>query len=333
MSDQPSGEFARIARHFAPLAARFPGAYGLTDDAASFGLAPGEQAVVTTDAVVAGVHFVGDEPPGLIAQKALRVNLSDLAAKGARPLGYTLAAILPREIDDAWLAAFTAGLAADQAEFGIPLIGGDTVATPGPLTLSITALGAVTGTMVRRAGARPGDRIYVSGTIGDAALGLDVLKGGLVGLGAADRGFLVERYRLPVPRLALGRTLAGHVSAGLDVSDGLVADLGHLAACSGVDAAIEQPRIPLSAAAAAALAADPAAARSVLTGGDDYELLFTASQEKHDIILQLASAAGTPVTVIGEVAASGAGGVPGAVVVRDQAGRDVTPTAGGYQHF
>src|SRR5215471_11161619 len=172
VADPPSDEFARIARFFAPLAQNFPGAYGLTDDAASFGLAAGEQAVVTTDAVVAGVHFIGDEPPGLIARKALRVNLSDLAAKGARPIGYTLAAVLPAAIDDAWLAAFAAGLAADQAEFGIPLIGGDTVGTSGPLTLSITALGAVSGGMVRRAGARPGDRVYVTGTIGDAALGL-----------------------------------------------------------------------------------------------------------------------------------------------------------------
>ncbi len=329
-----SDEFARIARYFAPLAATFPGAYGLTDDAASFGLAHGEQAVVTTDAVVAGVHFIGDEPPGLIARKALRVNLSDLAAKGARPLGYTLAAVLPQAIDDTWLEAFAAGLAADQAEYGVPLIGGDTVATPGPLTLSITALGVVAGAMVRRAGARPGDQVYVSGTVGDAALGLAALRGRLAGLGAAARGFLVDRYQLPQPRLALGRALAPHVSAALDVSDGLVADLGHIAACSGVAAVIEQARVPLSAAATAAVAADPAAYQAVLGGGDDYELLFTASQEKHDIIVKLASAAATPVTVIGAiVAGDGAGSAPGAIIVRDRDGRDVTPAAGGYRHF
>jgi thiamine-monophosphate kinase len=328
-----SDEFTRIARYFAPLARTFPGAYGLTDDAATVALAPGEQAVVTTDAVVAGVHFIGDEPPGLIARKALRVNLSDLAAKGARPIGYTLAAVLPATIDDAWLAAFAAGLAADQAEFGVPLIGGDTVATPGPLTLSITAIGALAGPMVRRAGARPGDRVYVSGTIGDAALGLAALRGRLAGLAAADRGFLVERYQLPRPRLALGRALAGHVTAAMDVSDGLVADLGHVAATSGVGAVVEAERVPLSAAAAAALAADPGARDGVLAGGDDYELLFTASQEKHDIIVKLATAAATPVTVIGEIVAGGAGDVPGGVLVRDRDGRDVTPAAGGYRHF
>ena len=210
-------EFTRIARFFAPLAAGFPGAFNLTDDAAAFGLAAGEQAVVTTDAVVAGVHFIGDEPPGLIARKALRVNLSDLAAKGARPLGYTLAAVLPAAIDDAWLEAFAAGLAADQAEFGISLIGGDSVGTPGPLTLSITALGALRGAMVRRAGAQPGDRICVSGTIGDAALGLAVLRGRLPALDAAAREALVDRYRLPRPRLELGQAIGPLASAGLDV--------------------------------------------------------------------------------------------------------------------
>jgi thiamine-monophosphate kinase len=321
-----SDEFTRIARFFAPLAAGFPGAYGLTDDAASFGLAPGEQAVITTDAVVAGVHFIGDEPPGLIARKALRVNLSDLAAKGARPLGYTLAAVLPATIDDAWLEAFAAGLAADQAEFGIPLIGGDTVATPGPLTLSITALGVVAGPMLRRAGARPGDRLYLSGTLGDAALGLKVLRGNLKVLAEAERGVLAERYRLPQPRLALGRALAGHATAGLDVSDGLVQDLGHIATGSGVGAVVALDGLPLSGAARAAVMAEPGLWAAVLGGGDDYELLFTASQEKHDIIVKLASASATPVSVIGEIVA-GQG-----VVVRDRDGRDVTPAVTGYRH-
>jgi thiamine-monophosphate kinase len=326
-----SDEFARIARFFAPLAAGFPGAFSLTDDAALIEPAQGEALVVTTDAVVAGVHFIGDEPPGLIARKALRVNLSDLAAKGARPLGYTLAAVLPAAIDDAWLAAFAAGLGADQAEFGISLIGGDTVATPGPLTLSITALGAVRGAMLRRAGARPGDHVCVSGTIGDAALGLAALRGRAAGLGAAERAFLVERYRLPVPRLRLGRAFAGLASAALDVSDGLVGDLAHLAACSAVGAVVERDRVPLSAAAAAAVASDPGAWQAILGGGDDYELLFTVPQEKHDIIGEVASAAGTPVTVIGAIVAAGEAPA-GSVVVRDRAGRDVTPAVTGYRH-
>jgi len=327
-----SDEFTRIARFFAPLAAGFPGAYGLTDDAARLELEPGEAAIVTTDALVAGVHFIGDEAPALIARKALRVNLSDLAAKGARPLGYTLAAVLPSAIDDAWLADFVDGLAADQAEFGISLMGGDSVATPGPLTLSITALGAVRGAMLRRAGARPGDRVWVSGTLGDAALGLAVLRGRGPGLDDAARAYLTDRYRLPRPRLALGRGLAGLATAGLDVSDGLVADLGHIAATSGVGALIERDRLPLSSAAAAAVAADPGAWAAVLGGGDDYELLFTVPQEKHDIMVKAASAAGTPVTIIGEIVA--ADQVPaGEVVVRDRAGRVVTPASAGYRHF
>jgi thiamine-monophosphate kinase len=326
-----SDEFARIARFFAPLAASFPGAFNLTDDAARLELASDEAAIVTTDALVAGVHFIGDEPPALIARKALRVNLSDLAAKGARPLGYTLAAVLPAAIDDAWLEGFVGGLAADQAEFGISLIGGDSVATPGPLTLSITALGAVRGAMTRRAGARPGDRIYVSGTIGDAALGLLALRGRLPHLASSEREALVERYRLPRPRLHLGQALRGQASAGLDVSDGLLADLGHIADCSGVGAVVERAKIPLSGAAAAAVSADPAAWQAVLGGGDDYELLFTASQEIHGIIVKRASDTGTPVTVIGEVVATG--GVPKNVVVRDHDGLDVTPAQAGYRHF
>lgn len=321
-----SDEFARIARFFAPLAAAFPGAFGLTDDAAAFGLAPGEQAVVTTDALVASVHFIGDEPPGLIARKALRVNLSDLAAMGARPLGYTLAAVLPRATDDAWLAAFTEGLALDQASFGIALMGGDSVATPGPLTLSITAIGRAGLSLLRRAGARPGDRIYVSGTIGDAALGLAALQGRLDGLDPAARAALIARYRLPEPRLALGQALVGHASAALDISDGLVGDLGHIAACSGVGALVERAQIPLSAAAATVVAGDAAWFDTVLTGGDDYELLFTAAAEKHDIINKLAIDLGVPVTVVGEIVAAG-------LVVRDRDGRDVTPRVTGYRHF
>ncbi|MEJ0067461.1 MAG: AIR synthase-related protein [Pseudomonadota bacterium] len=185
--------------------------------------------------------------------------------------------------------------------------------------------------MTRRAGAKPGDRIYVSGTIGDGALGLLALRGRLPRLAAAECDALADRYRLPRPRLRLGQALVGRASAALDVSDGLIGDLGHIADCSEVGAVVERARIPLSAAAAAAVAADPAAWQAVLAGGDDYELLFTASQEIHGIIVKLASDTGTPVTVIGEIVA--AGGVPKNVVVRDHDGRDVTPAQAGYRHF
>jgi thiamine-monophosphate kinase len=323
-----SGEFALIEKYFAPLARAYPGALGLTDDAALIEVPPGKRLVITTDALVATVHFRGDEPADLVARKALRVNLSDLAAMGAEPLGYTLATVLPRDIDEAWIARFAAGLAADQAEFGIALLGGDTTATPGPLTLSITALGLVPadGALLRR-GARPGDRVMVSGTIGDAALGLDIIEGRLTGLAEADAEFLVERYRLPQPRLALGGKLPGIASAGLDLSDGLVADLGHIAVLSGVAMRLLAERIPLSEPARRALAANPALLERVLAGGDDYELALTISPANSGRLMKLARAAGVVVTEIGIVEA-GAG-----VRVADASGRDVTPISGGYAHF
>jgi thiamine-monophosphate kinase len=313
------GEFDRIARFFAPLAAGFPGALGLTDDAALIDPGAGRELVVTTDALVADVHFRSQDPPDLVARKALRVNLSDLAAMGAEPVCYTLATILPPTVDEAWLAAFVRGLAADQAEFGIALAGGDSVRTTGPATLSVTAIGRVeAGRALRRSGARPGDRVYVSGTIGDGALGLAVLTGTLSD--DAD-GTLANRYLLPRPRLALGRALLGKASAALDVSDGLVADLGHIAATSGVRIIIEAGRVPLSSAASAALADEPRLIEPILTGGDDYELAFTSPDVLPEVL------AGVPITCIGRVEA-GRG-----VTVLDRQGRPVTLAAGGYRHF
>ncbi len=240
-SDRRPGEFELIAELFAPLSKGAPGAFDLTDDAAVLAPPPGHELVLKTDAIVEGVHFFRTDPPGAIAQKALRVNLSDLAAKGAEPAGYLMALLLPDWPDKAWLHAFADGLAADQATFGLSLMGGDTSATPGPLAVSISAFGFVpAGAMIRRAGAQPGDLVFVSGTIGDAGGGLAVLKG--------NRSVpeLVARYRLPEPRLALGPALRGIASASLDVSDGLMADLGHIAEVSKVRIEVDAARIPLS---------------------------------------------------------------------------------------
>ncbi len=327
MTSRKTGEFERIASFFAPLAADFPGALGLLDDAAVMRPAEGCQFVVTTDTIVAGVHYIGDEPPGLVAQKLLRVNLSDIAAKGARPVAYTLNIALPSEIDDDWLERFTAGLAADQRRFGIALAGGDSVSTPGPVTLTITAIGEVTvGAELRRSGARPGDVVYVTGTIGDGALGLKVLRGGLAGLSEAHRAALTDRYRLPQPRVACGPRLVGLAHGSIDVSDGLVADLGHVAEVSGVAAVVEAASVPLSAAGAAALALDPALRESVLGGGDDYELLFTAPAEAADRIAALAAELGLPITAIGRIE-SGRG-----VRVRDAEGADIQLRVTGFTH-
>ena len=317
-------EFEMIGRLFAPLAASYPGALGLTDDAALVDVAPGHQLVVTKDAMVAGVHFLADDPPGLIARKLLRVNLSDLAAMGARPFAALMACAFPRGTTDDWLRAFADGLGEDCRAYGIALIGGDTVATPGPLTLSLTALGQVpAGTALRRSGARAGDLVWVSGTIGDGALGLAAVTGRLPGLAADHAAWLAGRYRLPEPRLALGLRLAGLASAAMDVSDGLVADLGHLCRASGLDAEIDAARVPLSAAAKAALAGDQEPLATLLAGGDDYELLFTAP-EAAGVLNSL----GLPVTAIGRM-------VEGSGVVRvlGPDGAALVLPATGWRHF
>ncbi len=324
------GEFELIARYFAPLAEAAPGAQGLLNDAAVFDPARADSLVLTLDTMVEGVHFLAEDPPGLIGRKLLRVNLSDLAAMGARPRGYLLATAFPKDLDEAWIAAFAAGLAEDQAVFGIALYGGDTVSTPGPLTLSLTAFGEVPqGRALSRAGARAGDLVYVSGTIGDGALGLRVLRGEYPALSAAERAALAARYQLPEPRLALGEALAaqGLASAALDVSDGLVADLAHITQASGVAAEVEAGSVPLSPAARAALSSDPALLPGLLSGGDDYELLFSAAPERAGELADLAQGLDLPLAPIGRLVA-GSG-----VRVLDQKGREIDLSEAGWRHF
>jgi thiamine-monophosphate kinase len=300
-----SAEDSLIVRYFKPLATD-PGAFDLTDDAAIL-KSSGDELVVTTDAIVEGVHFLSDDPPDTIARKALRVNLSDLAAKGATPAGFVLTLAL-READDAWLAPFARGLGEDAARFQCPLLGGDTVSTPGPLMISITAFGRVPpGRMIRRAGAEPGDRVVVTGTIGDAALGLDILKGGAVAAALAGdeaaKALLVGRYRIPQPRTALAQAVRDHASAAMDVSDGLAGDLAKLCAASDVSAAIDVRSIPLSAAARAVLKQRAAGIASIVSGGDDYEILCTIPENRFEAFEQAAQLAGVAVTSIGTVIA------------------------------
>jgi len=224
---------------------------------------------------VEGVHFLEGTDPARVAQKLLRVNLSDLAAMGAEPRGYWIGVQIQKEGAKAWLESFVLGLKADQEEFRISLMGGDTVATPGPIALSITAIGMVPkGSALLRSGAKPGDRLYVSGTIGDGALGLKVARGGLPGLSEAARDFLIDRLECPSPRLAIGQSLRGVASAAIDISDGLVADAGHMANASGVGLQIDAGQVPLSAAAQDALGKGSATIADLIAGGDDFELLF-----------------------------------------------------------
>lgn len=329
MSRHPiQDEFALIARVFAPLARANPGAFGLTDDAAVVDVTAGCRLVATADAMVAGVHFRNQDPAALVARKLLRVNLSDLAAMGAGPKGYLLTAVLPPETESGWIEAFAGGLAEDQEIFGVALLGGDTVAAPGPMSFSLTALGEVkAGAELRRTGARVGDAVYVSGTVGDGALGLAALEGRLDNLSAAQRRALAGRYQLPEPRLELGAALSGIAHAAIDVSDGLVADLGHIAESSGVGAVIDARRVPLSGAAAAALAADPGSRRAVLAGGDDYELLFTVDKGAAAEISALALSLDLPLTEIGRITSEKG------VRAVDEFGHDIPLDSTGFSHF
>lgn len=344
-----------IRRYFAPLAG--PGGLGLLDDAASLPADPGHDLVLTVDALVAGVHFLPDDPPGSIAWKALAVNLSDLAAKGAEPVGFLLALALPDGWTEPWLDAFAEGLGEASGAGGCPLLGGDTVRTGGPLTISVTALGRVpTGGMVRRTTARPGDLVCVTGTIGDAALGLDASKQARASrrlrdalacrapqddaaepapesptwasaLSPEEVAFLVERYRRPQPRLAFAPALRDLASAAMDVSDGLAGDLAKLLRVSGVAGGLDLDRIPFSPAARAALAAEPGLRDRLVTGGDDYEILFTLPPELWPEAERRAAALGLPVTAIGAVAA-GPGGL--AVTARGAPHTLANPS---FQHF
>jgi thiamine-monophosphate kinase len=303
-----SAEDRLIARYFRPLASH-PGALGLGDDAAVVTPPPGCDLVLTTDGVIAGVHFFPDDPPEHIGRKALRMNLSDLAAKGARPAGFLMSVALRGEIDEAWIAAFAAGLGEDAARYACPLLGGDTDRTPGPTSVSIAAFGTVPhGKMVRRSTAKVGDSIVVTGTIGDAALGVLLRR---------DRNdqalrwrppdamsnYLQQRYLLPEPRNALAEAVLHHAAAAMDVSDGLAGDLAKLCRASSVATEIDVARVPLSQAARAAVAAEPALIETVLTGGDDYEIVLTLAPEKLPAFGAAAHAAGVAVTEIGRVTA------------------------------
>ena len=327
---QASGEDSLIARYFRPLATD-PGAFGLTDDAAVL-KALGEDIVVTTDAIVEGVHFLSDDPPHTVAKKALRVNLSDLAAKGASPAGFVLTLAL-RGVDETWLAAFARGLEEDAGAFNCPLLGGDTVSTPGPLMVSITAFGRVPqDRMVHRSGAKPGDHIFVTGTIGDAALGLDILRNGKAAAAlasdAASREMLIGRYRVPQPRSALALAIRAHAHAAMDVSDGLAGDLAKLCAASGMSAVIDLPAIPLSKATSAVLAGGAVSMGAILSGGDDYEILCAVPQGAFGEFMQATGEVGVAASPIGTIMAG-----TSSPKFLDAEGRELPLRRTSYSHF
>jgi thiamine-monophosphate kinase len=328
----PSGEDRLIAKYFKPLATA-PGALGLTDDAAFFAPPEGHDLVLTTDAIVSGIHFLPDDPPETVARKALRVNLSDLAAKGAHPAGCLLTLAMPEGIGHGWLHPFSSGLQSDCDLYACPLYGGDTVRTDGPLWVSITAFGTVRrGTMVKRAGAKPGDVVLVSGTIGDGALGLRLLQDPdhieRWSLNDDQAAHLAGRYRVPQPRTAMADAVRMFAAAAMDVSDGLVGDLAKLCDVSAVSARIDASRLPLSPAAAEAMAAQPDLIETIATGGDDYEILAAVPADKVAAFCDQARAASIPVTEIGEIFE---GREPPQVT--DANGQRLTFAHGSFSHF
>jgi thiamine-monophosphate kinase len=325
-------EIDLIESIFKPLAAATPGSLGLTDDAAIIEPPPGCELIVTADAVVGGVHFFPEDGAADIAWKSLAVNASDLAAKGAQPLAYTLCIALPGEPSREWLDAFASGLREAQQQFGIGLIGGDTVASPQALMIAITAWGAVpAGRMVRRNGAEPGDAAYVSGTVGDAALGLALRRDPALAqrwqLGGGELQHLLARYLRPQPRQALAAALQEYATAALDISDGLMLDFSRLCRASGIGGIIEAGAVPLSPAARRAIRHDSAYLETAITGGDDYEILATVSAGNESAFTSAAAAAGVAVTRLG--------------VMREAPGSDLTGADGlpvklsrhGYEHF
>ncbi|MCD6035918.1 MAG: thiL [Rickettsiales bacterium] len=323
------GEFHIIAECFAPLAKKAPGALGLLDDAALWACVPGKEIVITKDMLAEGTHFLPDTDPYLLAKKLVRVNLSDMAAMGASPKAYMLGLCLSRGADEAWVRRFSEALAEEQKQYDIILIGGDTIAHDGDLILSLTLLGEVDiGKALFRRGAKPGDDIYISGTLGDSALGLAVLKGEISEiLSPEEREYLIRRYHLPEPRITLGKKLYGHVTAVMDISDGLVQDLGHIVGQSHVSAVIEGKAIPLSLAAARLCKLDPSYLEIVLSGGDDYELLFTAPQESREALAALSVKLGILITRIGTIEPEKG------VKVLDLEGKPMTLSRGGYEHL
>jgi thiamine-monophosphate kinase len=315
------GEFELIARYFAPLARGFEGARGLKSDNAFLAADARQDFVVKTDTIIAGVHFLANEKPELVGARALRVCLSDLAAGGAKPFAYQLSLSLATGWTERWVAGFARGLAADQRRFRIAMSGGDTTSSPGPTTITITAFGKVArGKGLGRDGAQAGDELWVSGTIGDAALGLLVARRRLTGVA------LERRYRLPQPRTGLGPRLLGIANATADVSDGLLADIGHIADASRLAAYIERELVPISAAARRAVTSDSSLWANVLGGGDDYELVIAVPSRKRSELRAAARAAGIKVTAIGAFQ-SGKG------VHLTVGGRETRVPRKGYVHF
>jgi len=330
-SEVISGEEELIAL-LAPLTEGHPGAFGLRDDCALLTPPPGADLVLKTDPIAEGVHFLPEEAPEDIAWKALAVNVSDLAAKGATPLGYLMALSFPAPPTRTWTEGFVHGLRNAQQRFGCHLMGGDTDRRPGPLTVSITLIGSVPkGRAVLRTTARAGDLLFVSGAIGDAALGLALAKEPALaaawGLSQPEAEFLISRYRHPEPRLALGPALLQHAAAAMDISDGLVKDFGRMLQASGMGGRLRAGDVPLSAAARKVVAREPERLEQLITGGDDYEVLAAVPASRAAEFRATAGSVAICVTEVGRLAPDAG------LLVEGPDGQPMRFDRTGWEHF
>ncbi|WP_020593313.1 thiamine-phosphate kinase [Kiloniella laminariae] len=324
-------EFDLIKSYFAPLASGYDEAFGLLNDAALISENPQASTVVTMDTLIAGVHFLMSDPAGDIARKCLRVNLSDLAAMGATAFGYSLSMAYNSQIETGWVREFTAALGEDQKRFSCHLIGGDTVVTPGSLTITITCFGSVARHQcLQRNTALVGEDVWVSGDLGDSAAGLKLLTKVLTAPEPEKAAHLIRRYRVPEPRCNLGIELLqrAYSRTAMDVSDGLLADLGHIAHASNVAVELYEDKIPLSAAFVEVMSGCPDQGLELaVTGGDDYELVFTSDPSQEQNIRELSAKLSLKLSKIGKVI-SGQG-----VQLICRNGEIFLPAKGGWTHF
>ena len=320
-------EFDIIKRYFTPLANN-EFSLGLADDVAKFSVNSECELVFTKDVCVAGVHFFHNDPPETIGRKALRVNISDLVAKGAQPIGYFMGIGLPVDWEENWLRNFCDGLSEDQKLFGISLLGGDTVHSPNNLFISITAIGKINpGAMCQRNTAQVGDLVYVTGTIGDSFLGCRILGKQLELADRTDTLYLTNRYLLPEPRANAIDFIQKFATASLDISDGLIADLNHLCVASGVGAEIDLNLVPVSSSVERAIKNDYAILTEIITGGDDYEVLFTIPVAKREESEIVAKNCKLQVTNIGKITAGNK------LRVLESDGSEIAIPKMGFQHF
>jgi len=320
-------EFGVISKYFRPLTGGNAAALDLADDGAVIQSASGVEIVITCDALIAGVHFLEDSLPQMVAARALRVNLSDLAAMGATPVAYTLALMVPSGTPEKWFEDFASQLLEDQKRYGIWLIGGDTVVTPGPLSVSITAFGEVPcNSALTRSAAGVGDRIYVTGTIGDAALGLSALKGDLKQCDKETIEYFTNKFLWPEPRLSVGKGMRGIASAAVDISDGLLSDIGHICAASDVGAKVWEVAVPFSSGAESLISTRAALRSQLMGGGDDYELVLVVPEKNNQAFCQTTAEHLVAVTEVGVI--TGGDGV----WLVDEHGATIRTEALGYKH-